>query len=110
MNEQVKKALDELSDAIQSAEAYKNYQRLQHIMESQPEKYERLNVFRKAQYEASLLEDGGFEKSEELLSLQQELEKDRECREYLYWETVVCREIRKINDKILELVQVDIPD
>lgn len=109
MNEQAKKALDDLVYAIKSGEEYENYQRLRKTLENQAEKTKRLNDFRKARYEACLEADGGFEKMENLFRMKQEIEKDRECRDYLFWENAFCQEIRKINEVILELADMDIP-
>lgn len=109
MNEQVKKALEDLIFAIKSGEEYENYVSLRKALKKQPEKVEKLNAFRKERFLACLEADGGFGKMEELLIQKQEIEKDRECKEFLAWENEFCQEIRKITEEILSLVDLSIP-
>lgn len=109
MNDQVKKALENLMDTVRTSEEYICYRNAKETLKSQPEKMSRLSEFRKLRYQACREEDGGFEKAESLLHLQKEIEKDRECREYLFWENIFCMEIRKISEAVLELADVDVP-
>lgn len=109
MNRQIKEALETLTAAVRSGEEYKNYRSLRESIDNQPEKKNRLDSFRRMQYEACMEEDGGFEKAEELFLIKQELEKDPECRDFLFWENVFCSEIQKISETVLMLADVDVP-
>lgn len=109
MSEQISIALEILIKAMETSEEYQNYQKARMEIAGQKEKAEQLNLFRKERYQVFGQADGGYEKMDSLLQWEQEIRKDPECREFLKRENEICREMRKIVQKILNLADFTIP-
>ncbi len=110
MRKQVKDALDNLLLAVQSGESYTNYEKIRQSLVKYPDKVDKINQFREKRYFVCKEANCGFEKLEELLALEEALKKDRDCRDFLYWENEFCHEMRMISETILDMAEFDISD
>lgn len=101
-------ATEKYAEMIRSTDVYRTYQEQLSLIRQNPEKYQRVNEFRKKNYE--LQQSEGRDIDERIEALAEELEKFREdpvVDDFFRAELAFCRMMQEVNLRITEAVNFD---
>lgn len=100
--------IEKYAERIRSTDAYRTYQEQLSLIRQDPEKYRRVNEFRKKNYE--LQKSEGRDIDERIEALAEELEKFREdpvVDDFFRAELAFCRMMQEVNLRLTEAVNFD---
>lgn len=100
----------ELEDIILNSEMYQRYLNARQVMLDNPELFAQVNEYRKRNFYIQNSPDVG-NKIEEVRKLLEEFDyiiNNKSVREYLDSELVLCRTIRKVNNILVDKIDLDI--
>ncbi len=104
------KGVDMVLEALQESEEYQVYQQTKTALGTEPEKIRMINEFREAKYHMQNSDySGPGDALDSLFAKQQVLYEDLLCRKYLVSEAALCNEIRKVTEKIMGIIDLEIP-
>ncbi len=110
LEEKIWKGVDLVLEAFKESPEYATYQKARTALKTQPEKIAKINDFREAKYR---LQNGDINgpgvELEALFAKQQVLYEDIECREYLVTEAKLCNMVRKVAERVMEIMDLEIP-
>lgn len=109
MDTEVRRRLEELTEAIRSCEEFRTFEEMKRRLDTEPEKRKRADSFRRKNFE--------FQNSEESTSAQAQvamyhereaLRRDPLIDEYLKAELIMCRLLRQVSLSVMETVDLDL--
>lgn len=108
----VARCTQELTDAIRSSQAYMDFERVKEEIGKNPELRAQLNQFRRKNYELQNEKSGSdwYEVVENFEKQNEEFRKNPLVEEFLSNELELCRMIQKINQAIVDVVQLVIQE
>ncbi len=103
MTTEIERELYQLVEAVKHSKNCREYYRWRKVLESDPELFERVNVFRKAAYELQISEDDGTleDRIEKYMAENAELTEEPRVRAFLDAELDLCRMLQTITDKVV---------
>ncbi|MCC8103717.1 MAG: YlbF family regulator [Clostridiales bacterium] len=108
----IEESTQNLIRSIQDTEEYQRYQKLQKIVEADPELRGKLNAFRRRVYQAQTSEEtlDYFSEQSRLGADATELRKNELVDEYLKTELHICRTIQKIAFELADAIDLDLDE
>lgn len=103
-------SLEQLIAAVLESDVYQQYQQIREKIKQEPEKERAINNFRRRNFMLQRSKDN-IDLFEEIDRLEQEFAQFRQeplVEEYLAAELALCRQIQKINLKLMEQVEFDL--
>ena len=97
----------ELIDAIEHSSQYENYEKIRQQLSKAPLLKERVDEFRKKNYDLQNSHMDIFDEAEKLQREYQDILNNRLVRSYLDAENAICRVIQQINWQILENLEIE---
>ncbi len=101
-------ATEKYAERIRSTDVYRTYQEQLSLIRQNPEKYQRVNEFRRKNYE--LQQSEGRDIDERIEALAEEMEKFREdpvVDDFFRAELAFCRMMQEINLRVTEAINFD---
>ena len=101
-------ATEKYAERIRSTDVYRTYQEQLSLLRQKPEKYQRVNEFRRKNYE--LQQSEGRDIDERIEALAEEMEKFREdpvVDDFFRAELAFCRMMQEINLRVTEAINFD---
>lgn len=110
LEEKIWKGVDLVLEAFKESPEYVTYQNARTALKNQPEKIAKIDDFREAKYRLQNGDiNGPGDDLEALLVKQQALHEDITCRAYLLSEARLCNMVRKVVERVMEIVDLEIP-
>ena len=101
-------ATERYAETIRNTDVYKTYQGQLFLIRQNPEKYQRVNEFRRKNYE--LQQSDGRDMDERIEALAEELERFREdpvVDDFFRAELAFCRMMQEVNLRVTEAIDFD---
>lgn len=108
MEQSLNDATERYAETIRNTDVYKNYQGQLFLIRQNPEKYQRVNEFRRKNYE--LQQSDGRDMDERIEALAEELERFREdpvVDDFFRAELAFCRMMQEVNLRVTEAIDFD---
>lgn len=108
----VARRTQELTEAIRSSQAYMDFERAKKEIRENPELRAQLNQFRRKNYELQNEKSGSdwYEVVDDFEKQNEEFRKNPLVEEFLSNELELCRMIQRINQSIVDVVQLEIQE